>query len=271
MAVTQADIDAYERDGVVCLRGVIAPAWIERLREGVAADFFNDTATTEIYTREGDPGLFFNDFDLWRHVPQLKDFILEGPCGEIAGRLMDATSIGFFTDQLFVKEPGTESLTHWHQDHPYMAVEGWQFCSSWIPLDRITADTTLEFVRGSHRWGRFFAPVDNYTDGQRHPGYGYERIPDIEAARDVYDIVSWELKPGDCLFFQARMLHQGRNNPTHDLRRRTLVHRWLGDDARYVLRDPPAEFPKYPTALRSGERFDIDPQFPVVWQQHAGS
>ena len=43
-------------------------------------------------------------------------------------------------------------------------------------------------------------------------------------------------------------------------------HRWLGDDARYVLRDPPAEFPKYPTSLKSGEPFPNDPQFPVVWR-----
>ena len=62
------------------------------------------------------------------------------------------------------------------------------------------------------------------------------------------------------------MVHQGRNNPTHDLRRRTLTHRWLGDDVRFILRDPPAEFPKYPTTLRPGDPFHDDPQFPVVWR-----
>ena len=35
---TQAEIDAYNNDGAVCLRGVISPEWIERLRDGVAAD-----------------------------------------------------------------------------------------------------------------------------------------------------------------------------------------------------------------------------------------
>ena len=266
MTVTQGDIDAYEQDGVVCLRGLISPDWIERLREGVAADMAEPGPNVEIYTENGDPGLFFNDFDLWRHVRVFNTFVHEGPCAAAAGRLMGATSIAFFADQLFVKEPGTESLTHWHQDHPYMAVEGWQFCSSWTPLDQVTANTTLEFVRGSHRWERFFAPVDSYVDGSRHPGYGYERIPAIEDAREDYEIVSWSLEPGDCLFFQARMLHQGRT-----------IRPGISAGAHWSTAGSatmpatccatrPAEFPKYPTSLKTGEPFPNDPQFPVVWR-----
>ena len=83
-------------------------------------------------------------------------------------------------------------------------------------------------------------------DGTRHPSTVFERCPDIEGARGDYDIVSWELEPGDCIFFQGLIVHQGRNNPTRDTRRRTVTHRWLGDDVRFILRDPPAEFPKHP-------------------------
>ena len=266
MAPTQAEIEAFRADGVVCLRGAIDPEWIERLRAGVAADMAEPGPHVEIYTGETDPGLFFNDFDLWRHVPVLKDFIFDGPCAALAGALMGASAITHFYDHLFVKEPGTTGFTRWHQDQPYMAVDGRQLCSNWIPLDAITPETTLEFVRGSHRWGRWFAPIDSLLDGTRYPGTEFERCPDFEAARDDYDIISWELEPGDCLFFQGLMVHQGRSNPTRNLRRRTLSHRWLGDDARFVLREPPAEFPKYPTALRTGDPFHVDPQFPVVWR-----
>ena len=31
-------IESYDRDGAVCLRGVIAPHWIELLRQGVERD-----------------------------------------------------------------------------------------------------------------------------------------------------------------------------------------------------------------------------------------
>ena len=169
MMPTQAEIEAYRADGVVCLRGVINQDWIERLREGVAADMAKPGPHVEIYNEDSDPGLFFNDFDLWHRVPQMKAFALEGPCAGIAAALSGASTITFFYDQVFVKEPGTEGLTQWHQDQPYMAVDGQQFCSNWIPLDPITPETTLEFVKGSHRWGRWFAPFDSMLDGTRHP------------------------------------------------------------------------------------------------------
>ncbi|MBM3483964.1 MAG: phytanoyl-CoA dioxygenase [Alphaproteobacteria bacterium] len=262
--ITASDIEAYQRDGVVCLRGVIGQDWIERLREGVEQDLAAPGPDVEVYTKGDDPGLFFNDFDLWRHIPTMKAFALDGPCAAIAAQLMRSKTITFMYDHLFVKEPGTQGLTRWHQDQPYMAVDGWQFCSNWIPLDPIVAATTLEFVRGSHRWSRWFAPIDSLKDGSRHPSKVFERMPDIEEARQDYDIVSWELEPGDCLFFHGLAVHQGRSNPRLDTRRRTLTHRWLGDDVRYILRDPPAEFPKNSTALKSGEPFRKDPQFPVI-------
>ena len=264
--LSDEDIETYRRDGVVCLRKLISAEWIVALREGVEADLAEPGPHVEIYTTDRDPGKFFNDFDLWRHIPALKHFVFEGPCAEIAARLMGSSKITFFYDHVFVKEPGTESNTHWHQDQPYMAVEGRQFCSNWIPLDSISEQITIEFVRGSHLWGRQFAPFDSLTDGTRHPSKVFERCPDIEGARDDYDILSWELEPGDVMFFHALTVHQGRNNPTRDRRRRSLTHRWLGDDATYLRRDPPAEFPQYPTELKSGQPFDDDPQFPVVWR-----
>lgn len=265
MGIKPTDIAAYENDGVVCLRNVISQDWIERLREAIEADLKSPGPNVEIYTKDSDPGLFFNDFDLWRHIPTLRDFVFEGPCASVAAALMGSQKITFFYDHVFVKEPGTKTPTYWHQDQPYMAVDGWQFCSNWIPLDPISQETTIEFVKGSHKWGRMFAPFDSLTDGSRHPSKIFERCPDIEQARDEYDIVSWELEPGDVMFFHALTVHQGRNNPTQDRRRRTLTHRWLGDDSRFILRDPPAEFPKHPTSLETGQPFDTDPQFPVVW------
>ena len=177
MVPVQAEIEAYHSDGAVCLRGVIDAGWIERLREGVAADMAAPGPHVEIYTGESDPGLFFNDFDLWRHLPVLEEFAFEGPCAAIAAALSGASTITFMYDQVFVKEPGTAGLTRWHQDQPYMAVAGSQLCSNWIPLDPITPETTLEFVRGSHRWGRWFAPFDSMTRRLPPSGHRVRALP----------------------------------------------------------------------------------------------
>lgn len=266
VSVSPEQITQFSDDGVVCLRAVIEPAWIELLRIGVERDLAEPGPHVEIYTGDDDPGYFFNDFDMWRHVPELKQFIFEGPCAAIAAQLMGATTINLFYDHLFVKEPGTTGLTPWHQDQPYMAVAGWQFCANWIPLDPISADRALEFIKGSHRWNRWFAPFDAMTGGGRYQSKDFEACPDIEAARGDYDIVYWEMEPGDVLFFHALALHQGRNNLSPDIRRRTVTHRWLGDGATFDRREPPAEFPKWPTTLEHGEPFGNDPQFPVIWR-----
>ena len=166
-----------------------------------------------------------------------------------------------------MKEPGTEGLTQWHQDQPYMAVDGQQLCSNWIPLDPITPETTLEFVRGSHLWGRWFAPFDSMLDGTRHSSAAFERCPGYRGrARGLrHRLVG----------AGARRLHllpgadraPGPQQPhTRTPAAATLTHRWLGDDIRFILRDPPAEFPKHPTALRTGQPFHEDPQYPVVWR-----
>ncbi|MCZ6721350.1 MAG: phytanoyl-CoA dioxygenase family protein [Proteobacteria bacterium] len=258
-------IESYDRDGAVCLRGVIAPHWIELLRQGVERDLDEPGPHVEIYTKDGDPGLFFNDFHLWLHNPEMKAFAFEGPCAEIAAKLMRSKYINLFYDQLFVKEPGTEGLTHWHQDQPYTAIDGSKLCSNWIPLDPITEETTVEFVRSSHRWGRWFAPVDSLKNGTRYESEAFERCPDIERHREDYEIVSWELEPGDCVVFQGLIVHQGRNNPTEATRRRIVAHRWLGDDTTYAVREPASEFPKIDPQMRHGQPFKGSPHFPLAW------
>ena len=123
----------------------------------------------------------------------------------------------------------------------------------------------LEFVRGSHRWGKWFAPFDKIRDGSSFVGGKFEKAPDIDKERDAYDIVSWTLEPGDCLVFQALLLHQGKANLTATTRRRAIVGRYLGDDATYSVRVPPSEFPHQDPAITDGELMRNSPDFPKVW------
>jgi hypothetical protein len=67
----------------------------------------------EIYTKDGDPGYFFNDFHTWHHVPELKRFAFKGPCAELAGKLIGVSRISLFDDRTFVKKSGTLTPTRW--------------------------------------------------------------------------------------------------------------------------------------------------------------
>jgi ectoine hydroxylase-related dioxygenase (phytanoyl-CoA dioxygenase family) len=60
-------------------------------------------------------------------------------------------------------------------------------------------------------------------------------VPDIDANREEYDIVSFDMAPGDALIFSAWILHGARGNSSSTQDRVALSTRWLGDD---VLWDP---------------------------------
>ena len=61
-------------------------------------------------------------------------------------------------------------------------------------------------------------------------------LPDIEADRDRWEIVSFAVEPGDVVIFHPKVLHGGA--PTHPgTRGRTLTLRFFGEDAVYEPRE----------------------------------
>ncbi len=47
-------------------------------------------------------------------------------------------------------------------------------------------------------------------------------VPDIDANLNEYDVISWNLSPGDCLAFHGEMLHGAFANISFDRRWRAL-------------------------------------------------
>jgi ectoine hydroxylase-related dioxygenase (phytanoyl-CoA dioxygenase family) len=76
----------------------------------------------EDYVARGGSGRFFGDIELSLRLPEFLRFVLESPAAEIAGRMMGASRVNFFYDQLLVKEPGTLERTPWHQDQPFVPI-----------------------------------------------------------------------------------------------------------------------------------------------------
>lgn len=265
-AVTAADREAYEHDGVVCLRGMFDMSWIEDLRVAVDTALTAPGEHAEEYGTTRTSGRFFGDLDLWKRVSVFRDYAMHSPAAAIAGTIMGADKINLFYDQLLVKEPMTQERTPWHQDQPYWAVDGWQVCSVWLPLDIIPKETCVEFVRGSHRWGPHCP--HHFADGTPYRDTGLPQLPDIASDRASYDIASWALEPGDCLVFQAMIVHGAPGNASTNHRRRALSTRWTGDDARYVKRPGEVAIPLENPGLLPGAAMDSE-AFPVVWRRNA--
>jgi ectoine hydroxylase-related dioxygenase (phytanoyl-CoA dioxygenase family) len=261
--VTAGEREDYERDGVVRLRAIFPREWLAFLADAVEEAMASPGPHAEEYTPRGNTGRFFGDLELAERLPRFRRFALESPAAEIAGRTMSASRVNFFYDQLLVKEPGTAERTPWHQDQPYWAVSGRSVCSVWLPLDPIPEAVGVEYVCGSHLWPEF-SPY-HFADGSPYAGTDLPPLPDIERERDRYRIARFAMEPGDCLVFQAMIVHGSPGNSAKE-RRRALATRWTGDDARYRRRSGEVAIPTRDPGLAHGDPLDCE-RFPRVWSR----
>ncbi|MEO8006318.1 MAG: phytanoyl-CoA dioxygenase family protein [Betaproteobacteria bacterium] len=272
--VTDEDIRAYERDGVICLRQVFDDMWIARMQAAIDRVKANPGPLRQRFRPE-DPGEFLSDKFMWVSDPDFRVYLFESPAAAIAGALMRSNEISVFYDQLLVKEPYATAPSPWHQDLNYWPFLGKQVCSVWMPLDIVDlASGTLEFVRGSQNWkDRPFsrALVFGNDDNQPKPSGDDsipetddpEVLPDIDGRRTDYDIVSWNMRPGDAVIFTALTLHSAPGNNT-DRRRRAVSSRWTGDDVIYTPKRVMAKLLRDP-GLSPGDKMNCD-LFPVAWR-----
>ena len=231
-----AAIDAYERDGVVCLSRAFDDGWIEALREGVdraIADGLKSGGDQVVnVANPGEPGFFFYDMFLWKRYAVFKKFAFESPAADLARAVMRSETMTFYYDLVLSKEPGTTSPTPWHYDEAYWPVSGEQICNLWTALDPIPVETALRFVRGSHRHRKNYRAV-GFGAGIAYQGQTDPLPPDWSNSPGEHEIVYAPLAPGDCLIINLRTHHSAPGNPFTARRRRALATHWLGDDARY--------------------------------------
>ncbi len=257
-SVVDADtIAAFERDGAVCLRGVF-DEWVETLADGVAC---NETAPGPYFAENvaaGERGRVWDDYCNWHRIPGFERFAFESAAAALAAALMQTEAVQLFHDHVLVKEPETPTPTPWHSDRPYYFVDGSQTVSFWIPLDPVSTDTTLRIIAGSHRWERDVLPVRWLAGDDFYPQTDdYLPVPDPDAEPGRYEVLEWDLEPGDAVAFHFGVCHGARGNPGR-ARRRAFSLRLVGDDAHYVSRPGPTSPPFPDHGMRDGDRLRAD-------------
>ena len=263
-SLSDEQVAQFQRDGAMCIRQLLSADEIALLRAGIEANLAAPSPRAKIASRPDDPGRFFEDFCNWQDIPQFERFIREAPLALAAQRLMQSPTVRLYHDHLLVKEPGTRQRTPWHQDQPYYNIDGMQNISMWIPVDPVSRAATLEFVAGSHK-GPWLMPR-TFMDNQAKwfPEGSLQDLPDVEADRDAFPIVGWEIEPGDVVCFHMLTLHAsgGVEGPR---RRRVFSVRVLGDDTRHAPRPwkTSPEFPGLADELPAGAAMD-HPLFPLL-------
>ena len=277
--ITDQHVADFARDGVVCLRQVIGADWIESLRAGVDKNIAQPSTRGRVWDRDASGRVTFYDSQVWRDIAEYRDFVEHSPMAEIAGRIMDVEAVNFFFDAIFTRSSGSQFRTPFHQDEPYWSVDGFDTCSAWMPLVAVEKRSALEFVRGSHAWGHRYAQFNFAAlTGDERDQVSYDEIdddglvpfPDIEGNRADYEILSWDMEPGDVAIFNARIIHGGSGllRPDRDLK--VFNTQWLGDDVRVCFRpegmDPDHRQVITEQGLRPGDRVG-GPLYPELWRR----
>ncbi|NIA68372.1 phytanoyl-CoA dioxygenase family protein [Pelagibius litoralis] len=277
--VSDEAIDTFRRDGVVCLRQVFGPQWLDLLRCGIAENLERPSPKQEIRRAAADNSgpRYIEDFWVWSDFPPFERFVRQSPAAGLAAQLLDARRINLVMDNWFLREAGSTARPPWHHDISYFDFEG-SMCVLWLPLDPTSKEDSIAFVRGSHLWNRLFmrtlfadhsaAAEPGVINGQR-----YEAPPDIDAAPGDYDLVSFDCAPGDCVFFDMRCLHGalGASTPKSTVRRYTL--RMTKEDGHIRYR---GDWAKQERAImeaaghREGDAL-ISDFFPTLWENAQAS
>lgn len=209
--VSPTHIDTFRRDGVVHIEHAFEPGWLELLDQGIEADLGNPSPRFEERRSEPASGRYCEDYWVWSRIPQFETFVRESPAARLAAAVLGASRINLVMDNWFMREAGSVAHAPWHHDIAYFDFEG-RMCVLWLPLEATGKSEGIEFVRGSHLWDKLFMRI--FFDGHQAaqpPGWVngryYDLPPDIDRRRDEFDVVGFDLQPGDCLLFDIRTLH----------------------------------------------------------------
>ncbi|MEM8498128.1 MAG: phytanoyl-CoA dioxygenase family protein [Pseudomonadota bacterium] len=279
--ITTDEINSYQTDGVVCLPALFDQGWIELLDQGLTENCNEPTQRARVWDRDAEDRTMFWDSQAWLRIEEYKQFVFDSPAAFVAGQLMKSSTINFFFDAVFVRSHGSQFATPWHQDEPYWSVDGYDTCTLWMPLVPVNKKSALAFVPGSHRLDSAFYQYnfgDLNPDGKTNvdqsdfAGLADTELPDIAADPDAFGVVSWNMKPGDCVAFNGRTLHGGSGQLDDSSDLRVFTSKWLGDDVRVKFRDcgmdPDHSAIMTEYGLKPGDKPGTD-LYPQIWSQQA--
>lgn len=213
-------------------------------------------------------GSFFLDTGVTARIKDFKRFAMRGAAPEIAAALLGGNTVRLYDDQIFVKEPNTSERTAFHQDSTYMEIEGDQCCVLWIPVDPVTTENGgLVYVRRSHRDGRRYRP-NVFISQASLPGSEGDELPDIEGHPGDFDLVSFDVEPGDVLVHHYHTVHGAGGNLSRYQVRRAATLRYAGDDIRTFARPWAPKRLHIKQQLPVGSPLSGD-DFPVVWRRQS--
>ncbi len=209
--LTEAQVQDYERDGYVIVRGMFDSEEIDLVHQAALSDRALDQKS--FGRADGEGGTV--RLSLWNHPG-------DNVYGMVArsSRLVDSMEellggeVYHYHSKMILKDPRTGGAWAWHQDYGYWYHFGCLYplmASAMVAVDKATVENgCLQVIKGSHKLGR----VDHVLTGEQ-AGADQERV---DAALERMELVYCELDPGDVVFFDGNVLHRSDQNRSENPR-----------------------------------------------------
>lgn len=239
--ITPEIVRAWQEDGAVLIKNAFDPQEMAVVKG--AFDYHFANLSKGAIDNSTDNAQFLIDLHnpgMWQ-TPPYQSLWNETKLLDLAQEMLPNPELWLWYEQIFFKKGSagqTVRRTEWHQDLTLDPLEGDDLLRLWISLEPLDKGYALEFVRGSHR-GPIYDPNVGAAVGKiGDDGKPMPVMPDIEADRSQWDIITWAVEPGDMLAFHPGVIHGGGATKPNGVRR-TLTMVLLGRDARYVPKPPP--------------------------------
>jgi phytanoyl-CoA hydroxylase len=224
--VTDADREAFERDGYVHLRGVMSPEEMDDIEAVynrflqreivVAGKDFNDMTTGEFGSDPADYSIINVMLPRVYH-PEWQGNLYEQRAASIAEQLVgEGMQIDF--DQFLAKQPFKEdAIFGWHQDQAYwIDTDDRRTATCWLAVDPSTVDNgCMQFLPGSHK-----EPVRPHRPLHGDREKSHTLITDL---RDEDVMRSVEIARGDITVHNEGVLHGSGGNTSSNFRRAYII------------------------------------------------
>ncbi len=260
--LTPEQIDRYRRDGVLFYPGLLAPAEVQALKEGVmeaiASMGRQKVAGSGADTLEEGESyydkVFTQRLNLWRISDPVRQVMLDPALGRMLCELEGQAGFRVWHDQALIKEP-FGNATAWHLDDPYWSFFSRHALSIWIALEDATLlNGCMHFIPGSHH----LATYDNVGIGENMSDL-FKLYPQMAEI----DPVAYPMQPGDCSFHNGLTAHGAGANMTRTRRpAMTCAYMPCGsafNGTKNILPD------SYFRTLKPGDILDNDNWNPVVY------
>ena len=260
--LSQIQIDTYQTNGHILLRGVASTAVVEAYRQLI-------TRSTEelaksykpMHERDTYGKAFIQNMNLWTTDDGVRHYTLAKRFAKIAADLMGVDGVRLYHDQALYKEAGG-GPTPWHQYQQYWPLDGVKCVTMWMPLVDAKADMgTMRFADGSQELGYLGAlNISDDSDAQ---------LEALIAQRGYNVAFAGDMSAGDATFHNGWTIHGACGNASTTTTREVMTVIYFEDGA--VITPPDSESRESDLAtwfpgLKPGDKAASDLN-PVVWKK----